>query len=304
MKLFILLSLICTINAFTLYHEVHHEVHHNRDMMMLNYHTDQDILDMANEAMITVKKIILESCIWHGNMQYEITLMTHNKFLGLVWSTGILRNGVLDPSMLDDTDVIDMKIKLRRNIKWTSETVTDNSTEGINMVSVLLHETLHAMGITTTFSGKERYTKCKDGECYFSHFDSLMDLKQGRLIDHANETWLGEEIYIDDIRIYNPTFFQTSSSLSHLHDTESIMYYQLQENTIRKIDNKVLHILNRIGWNCTLSQEDVYTKFDIKMIEIIIGVVMVLIIFIMVACCLILQLYPKTWNESDECCPV
>jgi len=79
----------------------------------------------------------------------------------------------------------------------------------------------------------------------------LVYIKEGRLIDHVNADWLGKTAEIDGIKLFNPEAFYPGSTLSHVNDMSSVMYYGTGPDTcIRSIDDKVLHILNRIGWDC------------------------------------------------------
>jgi hypothetical protein len=255
--LVLLLPSVLSLEKFYVTHELLVEDDH-RSILTQN---NQQLLDMTNQAIKTVKEIISEKCAWHENLQYRVGFFSNSNTLASVGSYFVIQDGVAKPSVFYNTEKTDMYINVNRDKYWSLQ---DESTCGVgyDLVSVLLHEVLHGMGILSSFKSETKHGFCQNGECYFSKYETLIHNKHGLFIDNLDKRWLGETMHIGGVEVYNPSIFIPGSSLSHIEDKTSVIYPSLSSGICKQtIDDKVAYLLNEIGWECQSSYVPINDTF-------------------------------------------
>ena len=146
-----------------------------------------------------------------------------------------------------------------------------------DLKSTLMHEVLHGLGYLSTID--------KDGQSFPTNFDLLLkrNNQQPAVVGNTYQGSYGEDIYIDDIPIYNPNPYESGSSFSHTDDGFKLMSQAMSPGFChRQLDYNTKRILNHLGYNCkvntipSIATIAIETGNNLVVILIIIGIVVVI----------------------------
>jgi hypothetical protein len=122
--------------------------------------------------------------------------------------------------------------------------------------SVLRHEILHGIGIGSSIS-KSGSTwsmgHVHNGQCYPRHYDTMIvDANGNNVVDGCTLSDIqGKNIYIDGVKLFNPSIFNPGSSISHHVYPNELMFWMLPPMKCLDIGVHEAKILNRLGLRCS-----------------------------------------------------
>tara|TARA_B110001450_G_scaffold144478_2_gene135127 strand:- start:9771 stop:10565 length:795 start_codon:yes stop_codon:yes gene_type:complete len=129
-----------------------------------------------------------------------------------------------------------------------------------DLKSTVMHEVLHGLGFMSSITENKRARP--------NRFDMLLRDSDGHAVVVGNNftTDFGEPIYIENIRMYNPSPYSGGKSLSHEHNLGLLMSYTpgLPSKCHRHLDHSTKIILNRLGYNCSLNSTSIISTNDIS----------------------------------------
>lgn len=118
--------------------------------------------------------------------------------------------------------------------------------------TVLRHEMMHGIGVGSSFrSNSLGYTS--NGKCYPTKYDTMIEDSYGnKVVDGCTVagSLFGKNVYINGVRLYNPSNYMEGSSLSHHAFAEELMYWRLSPSKCTDIGKNELKILSGIGVDC------------------------------------------------------
>lgn len=191
--------------------------------------------------------------------QFDYTLVGTNT---LAWasSTLLLLNDVWQPALTNTyytgNDFLIGVNPLPPNGWYVGPMVDDCSdiSYRYDLRTVLRHEMMHGIGVGSSFrSNSLGYTS--NGKCYPTKYDTMIEDSYGnKVVDGCTVTGslFGKNIYINGVRLYNPSSYMAGSSLSHHAFAEELMYWRLSPSKCTSIGRNELKILSGIGVDCPL----------------------------------------------------
>ena len=139
-------------------------------------------------------------------------------------------------------------IYLNPTIHWWNGECDGISWNEYDVQTVVLHEMLHGLGFLSTIRS--------DKKAFPSNFDVLIQDENGQSLVTQSGTYsgtytgtFGQNVYIDNVQLYNPSSYNSGSSLSHVHKSQNVMSWY-QSSCHRDLDVDTKTILRRIGYNC------------------------------------------------------
>lgn len=119
--------------------------------------------------------------------------------------------------------------------------------------TVLRHEMMHGIGMGSSIrSNYMGYTS--NGKCYPTKYDTLIeDIGGNKVVDGCTLRDIsGKNVYINGVRLYNPTSYLEGSSLSHHAFANELMYWRLSPSICTDVGKNELKILSAVGVDCPL----------------------------------------------------
>ena len=128
-----------------------------------------------------------------------------------------------------------------------------------DLKSVLRHELLHGVGLSSSFSFNSTHEsvgyKTSSGNCYPFHMDTKMRTAAGAEVISGCQVLPGKsiknELYMNNLRIYNPSTHQPGSSFHHIDIPGSLMYYGIPSRQCLYFDRTTVELMNGLGVDCS-----------------------------------------------------
>lgn len=120
--------------------------------------------------------------------------------------------------------------------------------------TVLRHEMMHGIGIGSSIRANSLgYTS--NGKCYPTKYDTMIEYSDGnKVVDGCTipNGIFGKNVYINGVRLYNPSNYLQGSSISHHAFENELMYWRLSPGKCTELGTRELKILSGIGVDCPL----------------------------------------------------
>lgn len=221
--------------------------------------TEDDIHNNLKEALDIIKK----QCYLKRNPQYKINMVNTDEYLMLVSIDTHIQNYTTYPSLLfNNYGFNDFELTVSLNYNWA---LNDKELKNSNyhMTTVLMHELLHVMGFYSNINLLYKGYDILHGITP-TIYDKQITYNDKLLLSQLNESFYGKEIYIGDIRLFNPIEYIGGSSISHIYKKDSLMSHKMTSNIkYDYLDNNIIDILNKIGWNCNYTDVNIDIDVDI-----------------------------------------
>jgi hypothetical protein len=173
--------------------------------------------------------------------------------------TMYLINNEWQPGAINDYNLTgSIIIKINPNVPngWYADNNTNseplcNTGYRFDLRSVIRHELLHGIGISSSIQKYNIGYNTLAGNCYTTSFDHHMktmdnkDYLQGCSLSVTRTA----DAYVSGIKLYNPATFKDGSSFSHT-DSSGLMYYAIPPMKCFDYDFNTLNILNELGAQC------------------------------------------------------
>lgn len=127
--------------------------------------------------------------------------------------------------------------------------------------TVLRHEMLHGIGIGSsirksgsTWSVGHEFS----GMCFPRYYDTLIEDREGNTVVDGctfKKNLDGENIYINGVKLFNPTTYYAGSSISHHVYSGDLLYWQLPAMKCIQMQDKEFKILSQLGLDCLDSSQ-------------------------------------------------
>ncbi len=117
--------------------------------------------------------------------------------------------------------------------------------------TVLRHEMMHGIGMGSSIRASSMgYTS--NGKCYPTKYDTMLeDIYGDTVVDGCTKKEIfGKNLYINGVRLYNPSSYIEGSSISHHAYPDQLMYWRLSPSKCTDIGSNELKILSGIGIDC------------------------------------------------------
>ena len=136
---------------------------------------------------------------------------------------------------------------------WNVDTGTCNIGNHYDLRTVLRHEILHGVGISSSIT-PEKVGHSVGHYCFPYAFDNkIVDGDGDRVVSGCHLlTELRSEMYVGGIQLYHPERFRIGSSLSHT-DAPGLLFFGIPSRECLKFDDASLTMLNSIGAKCAIS---------------------------------------------------
>ena len=166
-------------------------------------------------------------------------------YVGGTWRSGALWKHPISKGLIT--------IKLNPNVpnSWYADDGTCNTGYRFDMRTMIRHELLHGIGITSTIKEHSVGMEQSAGICALDEYDEQMHTAEGEPYLSGcsfTETRLSDA-YVSDVQLFNPTTYMSGSSFHHTHDS-GILYYAMRPGVCMQYDDNALAILNEIGAQC------------------------------------------------------
>ena len=144
-----------------------------------------------------------------------------------------------------------------------------------DLKSTMIHEVLHGVGYMSTIDSNK--------SAWPSNFDLLLRDDTGeRVVKDGRYTGnLGDRVYIDQIRMYNPSQYSSGSSFSH-EDKSGFLMSHTQTRCTPHFDKNSRIILNRLGYGCSLNVTSFPAIHDNANTTLYIGIGVGLLVVLMI----------------------
>jgi hypothetical protein len=194
---------------------------------------------------------IQNTCTHEGNSLRDINIhidydyQIENNVLAWARYTRYLHNNKWIPSLLTPTrPAVDVEIGVSPHVSWS----TTCGEPGRSLQTTLLHELLHAMGISSSaFLNRVGY---HNGEsCKVTLMDSVMKTYNGNpAIDYDTCTLTNQDIYVGGVRLHRGLQFQQGVSLQHMDGPGVIAVSPLYQ--CARLGKEEVLILTAMGYKC------------------------------------------------------
>ena len=176
-------------------------------------------------------------------------------------------------------------IHFNPDVAWWEGRCADLPSSYYDLKSTIMHEVLHGLGYLSTIGANK--------EAFPTNFDLFLEDRNRRpaVVGKYYQSFFGDSVYIDSVRIYNPYNYNSGSSFSHADGNSKLMSWaQARGSCHQQIDDDTKIVLNRLGYDCaTISKHRDLTPprnddddGDLTIIFIVIGLVFVVVIGVMV----------------------
>lgn len=117
--------------------------------------------------------------------------------------------------------------------------------------TVMLHELLHGIGISSSMTADYTLGYNFKSTCYPTHFDTLLEGVHGPVTDGCTYTGTpGEPLFVNGVELYHPTIFERGSSLSHHAYPGNVMYAALPPRACMGLGAYEIHLLEALHVHC------------------------------------------------------
>ena len=109
-----------------------------------------------------------------------------------------------------------------------------------------MHEILHGIGYVSTIDSTK--------SAWPTNYDRMIKNTAGQTQVTVSGQYTGQfgsPVYIDSVRMYNPSTFDSGSSFSHVHPSSKLMSWY-QSGCYRHLDHDTKIIPNRLGYGCQI----------------------------------------------------
>lgn len=134
--------------------------------------------------------------------------------------------------------------------QWWNGTCSELPSNHYDLKSTVMHEILHGIGYVSTIDGSKN--------AWPTNYDRMIQNAAGQTLVTLDGQYTGEfgtSIYISNIRMYNPSTFDSGSSFGHVHPSSKLMSWY-QSGCFRQLDRDTKIILNRLGYGCQVGVSD------------------------------------------------
>ena len=177
----------------------------------------------------------------------------------------------------------EFEIYLNPHVSWWSGSCTTMPSNHYDLNTVVMHEILHGIGFLSTVT--------KDKTAFPSNFDRLIRDVNGHALVDTGGTFhgdFGQSVYIDTVRLYNPSLFDEGSSLSHVHRSAKVMSWY-QSSCHRHLDTHTKRVLNQIDAGCSLENKNTQEPLDVDAIVWLVIAAGVVVTILVMSICLCKQ---------------
>lgn len=146
-------------------------------------------------------------------------------------------------------------IRLNPNVPngwYVSQEGECNTGYRYDMKTVLRHEFLHGIGITSSIRDGYNVGYSLSGGCYPTHFDTLMHDWNGNPVI-SGCSFVGEHgapIYVNGVELYHPSEYEGGSSFSHHATAGHLMHSSIPPMTCLELGFKEYKLLQAMGVYC------------------------------------------------------
>ena len=153
---------------------------------------------------------------------------------------------------------IDIKVNPYVPNGWFEDDGRCNIGNHFDLKTVLRHEILHGIGVASSFqinaTSQEQVGYLSGGVCYPFVFDTKVKTVSGAQVIDGCDILPGKSIknnlYVNNIRIYNPSVYSPGSSYHHVDLPGTLMYYGIPSKQCLYIDRGTIELLNGLGVEC------------------------------------------------------
>ena len=171
------------------------------------------------------------------------------------------------------------KIVFNPRFEWWNGTCSSKPGSHYDLKSTVMHEVLHGLGYMSTIS--------QDKTAWPSNFDLLLRDSAGEMVVQGGNYLgnIGDKVYIEDVRMYNPSTYNSGSSFSHEYSGAHLMSHS-QTTCHRHLDRNTLFVLNHLGYQCSLNgtRMEEATKEGANNVFFYIGGVLVIVVIVVSVC--------------------
>jgi len=135
-------------------------------------------------------------------------------------------------------------IVFNKRFQWWNGPCSSKNPSHYDLKSTMIHEVLHGIGYMSTIDSNKTALP--------SNFDLLLhDGSGSNVVKDGHYTGsLGDPVYIDHIRMYNPIQYNRGSSFMHEHSDGLLMSHS-QTRCTQHLDKNSITILNHLGYGCS-----------------------------------------------------
>lgn len=154
--------------------------------------------------------------------------------------------------------------------QWWNGTCSELPPNHYDLKSAIMHEILHGIGYVSTIDSTKN--------AWPTNYDRMIKNSAGLTLVTTNGQYTGQfgsPVYIDSIRMYNPSTFNSGSSFSHVHRSSKLMSWY-QSGCYRHFDHDTKIILNRLGYGCGASTKIGGGGSGMAIVGVIAGIVVVI----------------------------
>lgn len=171
-------------------------------------------------------------------------------------------------------------VQFNPRFQWWNGPCSGKPRSHYDLKSTMIHEVLHGVGYMSTIGS--------DKSAWPSNFDLLLRDRFGSEVikDGRYTGSLGDRVYIDHIRMYNPSQYNSGSSFSHEH-SDGLLMSHAQTRCTPHIDQNSIAILNRLGYGCSSNFTSTGDRSDQSdtMLYVGIGIGVLLAIVLVICLC-------------------
>lgn len=181
--------------------------------------------------------------------EYHYVLATASRTMFLIDNK--LQSGALNRYNLTGSIYIDINPYVPNG--WNVDTGVCNIGNHYDLRTVLRHEILHGIGISSSITPDNVGYSIGD-YCYPYAFDTEMQTSSGSKVVSGCHllTELRSDMYVGGVQLYNPDTFSVGSSLSHT-ERPGVLFYGIPCCKCLHFDHSSLTMLNTLGAKCAIS---------------------------------------------------
>ena len=119
--------------------------------------------------------------------------------------------------------------------------------------TVLRHEMVHGIGMGTSIRSNS-LGYYSGSRCYPTKYDTkIEDAFGNKVVDGCTRKDItGKNLYVNGVKLFNPSTYLEGSSLSHHAFADQLMYWRLSPSRCMDLGSNELKILSGIGVDCPL----------------------------------------------------
>lgn len=135
---------------------------------------------------------------------------------------------------------------------WFTGTDCTNIGWRYDLSTVMTHELLHGIGISTSINSDYTLGYFFNGKCYPTLFDEKIQNNNGNyVVDGCQYTGTpGEDLYVNGIQLYHPSPFKKGSSLSHHNEPGHVMHASIAPRRCMDLRYNEFKLLEAMDVSC------------------------------------------------------